>query len=632
MERHIPFAALLLCVLICTQHSLADTVTFTTDATIGCDDMMYEGDDIIVSGCMVTIDCAHSFASLSVINGGIVTHTAGGTVPGGAEDPVGMVLTITGNVLVDAGCSISADGRGHPAGAGDGAGTDSDYGGGGGAYGGRGGFGQSGGTPGWPYGSPLVPTALGSGGGDGNGYSGGAGGGAIELTVLGTLTVDGAVAANGWNASGSAPWGGGGGSGGSIRLDVAALEGTGTIVANGGNKASTYGGGGGGGRVAIYAATSAFSGNMTACGGYGESGYAGAGTVYTEFQSPEQRQLHIDNCGNVGGWTEWTEPTSLTGDLLVTGGATLSHAPEQPLILTVTGNVLVDTGCWISVNGRGYSAGTGPGAGADAEYAGGGGAYGGRGDYGGYGGGAPGWPYGSPLVATEPGSGGGSSNNYSGGAGGGAIELIVLGTLTVNGTIAANGAYPSSGGGGGSGGGVHLDAATLEGTGVIQADGGGGGGSWGGSGGGGRIAVYAETSTFSGEITACGGYGDHGYGGAGTVYTEFQSPVQTQLLVDNCGNTGGCTEWTEPALLAGDLLVRGGAIVCHFPEEPLILTVTGNALVDAGCWISAQRSWVSRQHRPWCWRRKFLRRRRRRVRREWRQRSGRRARRHSLWV
>ena len=522
MTRLLQFTALFAALSTCASQTSADTVTFTTDETIGCDNMMYEGDDIIVSGCIVTIDCAHSFASLSVINGGIVTHAAGGTVPGGAEDPVGMVLTITGNVLVDAGCSISADGRGHPAGAGDGAGTDSDYGGGGGAYGGRGGYGQSGGIPGWPYGSPLVPTALGSGGGNGNGYSGGAGGGAIELTVLGSATIDGTVAANGTDASGYGAWSGGGGSGGSISLDVAVLEGAGTIAANGGNKSGTWGGGGGGGRVAVYAATSTFSGDMTACGGYGESGYAGAGTVYTEFQSPNQRQLLIDNCGNAGGCTEWTEPALLAGDLLVTGGGIVCHFPEQPLILTVSGNVLVDTGCWIYASGRGYPAGTGPGGGGGGDYGGSGGGYGGSGGRG-LNAGAAGLSYGSQFVARELGSGGGNGHGYTGGTGGGTIELSVVGTLTVDGTLAANGAnasgYGSWGGGGGSGGGIQLDVGSLGGTGTIEADGGSGGGGWGGGGGGGRIAIYTascDVGEFGGVVTAVGGSG-YRSGAPGTV-------------------------------------------------------------------------------------------------------------------
>ena len=49
--------------------------------------------------------------------------------------------------------------------------------------------------------------------------------------------------------------------------------------------------------------------------------------------------------------------------------------------------------------------------------------------------------YGSLMVPVDLGSGGGGSSYWSmqGGAGGGALQLVVGGTLTVNGQLAANG-------------------------------------------------------------------------------------------------------------------------------------------------------------------------------------------------
>ena len=107
-----------------------------------------------------------------------------------------------------------------------------------------------------PYDYLTSPTSPGSGGGNYSPYSfGGAGGGAIQLTVTGTLQVDGTISANGGNGSGT---GGGGGSGGSIWLTVGTLSGGGAITANGGSGVDSVGGGGGGGIHLQFPATTIF--------------------------------------------------------------------------------------------------------------------------------------------------------------------------------------------------------------------------------------------------------------------------------------------------------------------------------------------------------------------------------------
>jgi RHS repeat-associated protein len=141
-----------------------------------------------------------------------------------------------GNIQVDAGSRISADGEGY--GAGKGAGTSTDvY--SGGSYGGKG----SGTAAGAIYGSAQTPTEPGSGGGP-YGSSVSNGGGAMLLLVAGTLTNNGTISSNG---SGSAP--GSGASGGSILVSTKTLAGSGIITANG--SVGTYSQGGGG-RVAVY--------------------------------------------------------------------------------------------------------------------------------------------------------------------------------------------------------------------------------------------------------------------------------------------------------------------------------------------------------------------------------------------
>jgi hypothetical protein len=48
---------------------------FATNAAIGALDTNYEGADIVISNCTVTVDGAHSFASLFITNGGVLTHS-----------------------------------------------------------------------------------------------------------------------------------------------------------------------------------------------------------------------------------------------------------------------------------------------------------------------------------------------------------------------------------------------------------------------------------------------------------------------------------------------------------------------------------------------------------------------------
>lgn len=105
---------------------------------------------------------------------------------------VGWHFQLNGNMTIDSGGRLDADGRGFPGGEGPGAGFNT---GGcctsGAGFGGDGGVGrdQSGGRLG--YGNSVSePVELGSGGGNGNQGSGGRGGGALRITASGSLTVN----------------------------------------------------------------------------------------------------------------------------------------------------------------------------------------------------------------------------------------------------------------------------------------------------------------------------------------------------------------------------------------------------------------------------------------------------------
>ncbi|MCX6926728.1 MAG: hypothetical protein NT154_26520 [Verrucomicrobia bacterium] len=538
-------------------------------------------------------------------------------------------VSVSGNAAIQAGGSITADGAGFGGGQGTGAGKSdpSAYTAGGGGYGGWGAAGAGsrafGGTT---YGSVLTPTDLGSGGGSYIPYGmGGAGGGAIRLNITGVLILDGRITAEG---STGLTEGSGGGSGGSIWLTVGTLAGAGTISANGGMGngfgLTGSGGGGGGGRIAIRYGTGVFFGSISAQGA-GGSAYGGAGTIYTVANNQSFGLVLVDNGGQAGTNTSWYQTSTI--DLTVRGGAVVVPPGTQTIgtllvasngwlritnqVLTVTANATIQNGGGIIADGTGFPAGTGPGQGwyvaTPSGYIGGGGGYGG----GGAAGGAPapysahgGESWGEITAPTSRGSGGGTYSTYAvGGAGGGAIRLTVTGVLQVYGTIsAAGGAATTASGGGGSGGSVYLTVGTLSGSGVISANG-GAGYSLGGGGGGGRIAVICGGYDFTGVVSAYGG-GGYATGGAGTIYTKVNNQFSMgQVVADNCGQAGEYTGPGQAYPASADLVVKNGAKLTSYNEQTVgnllvasngwvivangLLTVTGNATIEAGCGIIA---------------------------------------------
>lgn len=53
----------------------APAVEFTTNTVIGPFDTVFDGADILISNCTVTVDGAHAFNSLLITNGGVLTHS-----------------------------------------------------------------------------------------------------------------------------------------------------------------------------------------------------------------------------------------------------------------------------------------------------------------------------------------------------------------------------------------------------------------------------------------------------------------------------------------------------------------------------------------------------------------------------
>jgi len=695
--------------LTCLQ---ASATTFTNDTAIGPGNTNYDGLDIVVTNCTLTVDGPHAFSSLLLAPGGVLTHsfyptgpvtnllsvtnesqllngtnpvtllnsnviessvivsdssgttiytndvdyslfspdgivtelerTPNSSIPDGATVLVsyeailsvtlaGLNLAVTGDVDVAVGGSINVDGRGYGGGVGPGAGHSTSYPqeGSGGGYGGNGGQSSSNAVGGATYGPFTQPAYPGSGGGAGYEGAGGAGGGLIQISVGGSLIIEGLVSANGLNGTNNRS---GGGSGGGIWFSAHTIAGSGVIRANGGNGEPIHGGGGGGGRIGLQYALSSFTGLMTAYGGAGAQN-GGAGTVYTVLTGQHGLML-ADNGGQAGANT----PVSLANfstDVLIRGNASVAPLGNwnfgnltvasnslllatalSPMSLSAAGAINIEAGGGVVADGAGYLQGQGQGEGRgynDGVYRPcGGGGYGGTGASGMQSNNAAGGiAYGSQSSPTLLGSGGGMLLPYSiGGNGGGAIQISSQGGLVqVDGRLSANGNNGlGSGGGGGSGGSIWITGGTLLGAGSISANGGKGVDGIGGGGGGGRIVIAPAVNQFSGMISAFGGAG-RSFGGAGTVL--IQGAAQNgQLILDNGGHLG--TNTPVQSASSTDLIVRGGAIgaasssvsfanlwlysngwlapfnsAYNLPATTLTFMFSGNATIMAGAGIIA---------------------------------------------
>ncbi|HEV3383241.1 MAG TPA: Ig-like domain-containing protein, partial [Gemmata sp.] len=183
-------------------------VVFTSSTTISGSNGSYDGQDICIDGTTVTIDGTHSFDSIQIINGGVLTETANTTT-----QTYGLNLNVTNQVIVDSTSAINVTGDGYQAGRTTGnTTTGGATGSSGGSYGGLGGL--NGGATNAVYGNYADPDDWGSGGARTSG------GGLVQL-VAGALQLNGQLLANGTTGNYGA------GSGGSIYVAVQSLSGTG---------------------------------------------------------------------------------------------------------------------------------------------------------------------------------------------------------------------------------------------------------------------------------------------------------------------------------------------------------------------------------------------------------------------
>lgn len=211
-------------------------------------------------------------------------------------------------------------------------------------------------------------------------------------------------------------------------------------------------------------------------------------------------------------------PLTVTGDVELGGGSWTHVGPaDEPVEIVnvvVGGNMTVGSNARIVVgtsqNGdeddgksRGYTQDHGPGY---LRMAGG--------SYAGEGGHIPSATgfvsYGSILNPISHGSGGHGDNTFY--AGGGVVKLSVSGAFAIDGIIRSRGfGYPLNNenvGGSGSGGSINITAASISGSGTIDANGGSNGLYGPGSGGRVKVALTgsgATFDTFTGKIEAVGG-------------------------------------------------------------------------------------------------------------------------------
>jgi len=259
-------------------RAVRGAVEIRTNVFIDAATRTYDGKSVVVfNGATVTIDGSHSFDRLIVL--GNVTH------------PISGRVNVTVNAAyVACGGSFDATARGRSS-AESYPGTVPVEWGSGGSHIGRGGLTGEGRV----FGSVHAPSEAGGGGNPGNGR----GGGVIRLRAS-SLSVDGAVRADGQNLGAS---GEGGGAGGSVWITAVRIEGSGTISANGGDACEA----GGGGALSVeYTDTASRMPVLSARAGVAGCGgrIGGAGTVRVAGPTSVHGDVTIDSLGSGMGTTE----------------------------------------------------------------------------------------------------------------------------------------------------------------------------------------------------------------------------------------------------------------------------------------------------------------------------------------
>ena len=248
-----------------------------------------------------------------------------------------------------------------------------------------------------------------------------------------------------------------------------------------------------------------------------------------------------------GAWLVTSDRIEAAQVISVTENSVVTHYDSttnyQPGLDLAADLISIATNSSINVDGRGYLGGQQPGNPVDSGRTTNnalGSAVKSAGSHGGLGGqgidtpGAPNAIYGDLKYPTELGSGGSSRGDSAapGGDGGGRVKLTANSTA-LDGIVSANGnngsGYYS---GSGSGGSVLINATTVNGTGIVRAD----GAPSETGGGGGRVAIFYTTLGMSNtRFRAVGGDAAYADGGHGTVFFKGSTQTNGDLFVDGYG-------------------------------------------------------------------------------------------------
>ncbi|MBP9758378.1 prepilin-type N-terminal cleavage/methylation domain-containing protein [Candidatus Dojkabacteria bacterium] len=386
-----------------SQIVSAGSYTFTTSSVLG-SATTYENYDITVnSGVTVTMWGSHTFASVTVENGGIIDVGQWGESNNTAK---GKLMITANTINIKNGGVVNAYGRGYGGGAG-GAGNMA------GDGGSASGYTNPNGTSGILGGTP-------SSGGLGGGFGGGGGGNSQEWNTIGIGSGNGG---NGGNDSGRAQYesGGGGGGGSGDGVCTASSGNDGIFAGTGGNGGLGCNGGGIGGK----------GGDMYSwCKGSGGGGGGGGGSFGGAGGGGANGAVEGGNGSNglKGGYMG----TAINGDISTSFPLDTSDSSD---ISMGSGGGGGGSGAWHCVIPCAYGQ---PGDGGH--------------------GGVEGLTH---LSCGGMGSGGGGS------AGGGIVIISANNSLTVAGSIIADGAGKAQlNAGFGAGGGIALKAPTINLTGA----------------------------------------------------------------------------------------------------------------------------------------------------------------------
>ncbi len=92
--KQIKMACVLMVAVLCLLRANASSLLITNDTAIGPFNLIYDGSDIVVSNCVLTIDGLHGFNSLLVESNGVLTHSF---FPSGSSN---FMFSVTNELLV----------------------------------------------------------------------------------------------------------------------------------------------------------------------------------------------------------------------------------------------------------------------------------------------------------------------------------------------------------------------------------------------------------------------------------------------------------------------------------------------------------------------------------------------------